>query len=45
MFARVAHKSMRSGDVKVYKDAEQAVAQIPGLIGGVVQAAMGLDVG
>lgn len=32
------------GDVTVYKDVEHAIAQIPGTIGGVVQAAMGLDV-
>lgn len=31
------------GDVTVYKDVEHAIAQIPGTIGGVVQAAMGLD--
>ena len=27
--------------MKVYKDAEQAIAQIPGLLGAVVQAAVG----
>ena len=33
------------GDVSVFADVEAVVSQISGSIGGVVQAAMGLDVG
>lgn len=39
-----ADVSVVHGDVASFADVEQAIAQISGPIGGVVQAAMGLDV-
>ena len=39
-----ADVSVIYGDVANYVDVEQAIAQIPRPIGGVIQAAMGLDV-
>lgn len=39
-----AQVTVARGDVGTYADVEKAVAQIEGPIGGVIQAAMGLDV-
>ena len=39
-----ADVSVIYGDVSNFADVEQAIAQIPRPIGGVIQAAMGLDV-
>lgn len=40
-----ARVDVRVGDVSVFADVEAVVSQIRDSIGGVVQAAMGLDVG
>lgn len=40
-----AHVHTVCGNVNSYRDVEEAITRIPGPIGGVVQAAMGLDVG
>lgn len=41
---RGAYVQVIRGDVSIYRDVQQAIAQIPGKVGGIVQAAMGLDV-